>query len=306
MPSGNAIRLDGPLTAANSTNVLAKSGGGTLVLSGHTSAFTGGLAVSRGVLRFDAAMLTNTVRALVLTNETVLTGTGRWGGSLVARDGSALAFFPGLSPGDVAPLQAGSFAAIGTVTIAVTPGEGAVTGAYPLLTVDGAAAGLDSLSLALASTNFPAGSLSFSNGTLYAVLSATVNPATAWLAQYGLPTDGSGNGAADADPDGDGLDNLFERALFSNPLVAESRGWPVTIGSEVETFVVTYRVARDQNDLTVLAESSPVLGTDSVWTALASEISDDTHADYLIYRAVLPQAGTSGFVRIKVTVRAGE
>lgn len=62
--------------------MLAKSGGGTLVLSGHASAFTGGLAVSRGVLRFDAAMLTNTVRALVLTNETVLTGTGRWGGSL--------------------------------------------------------------------------------------------------------------------------------------------------------------------------------------------------------------------------------
>jgi len=306
VPSGNAIRLDGPLTAENSTNVLAKSGGGTLVLSGHASAFTGGLAVNRGVLRFDAAMLTNTVRALVLTNETVLTGTGRWGGSLVARHGSALAFFPGLSPGDVAPLQAGSFAAIGTVTIAVTPGEGAVTGAYPLLAVDGTVAGLDSLSLALASTNFPAGSLSFSNGTLYAVLSATVNPATAWLAQYGLPTDGSGNGAADADPDGDGLDNLFERALFMNPLVAESRGWPVTIGSEVETFVVTYRVARDQNDLTVSAESSPVLGTDAVWTALASEISDDAHADYVIYRAVLPQAGTSGFVRIKVTVRAGE
>jgi hypothetical protein len=174
------------------------------------------------------------------------------------------------------------------------------------LTVDGAAAGLDSLSLALASTNFPAGSLSFSNGTLYAVLSATVNPATAWLAQYGLPTDGSGNGAADADPDGDGLVNLFERALFSNPLVAESRAWPVTIGSEVETFVVTYRVARDQNDLTVSAQSSPVLGTDAVWTALASEISDDTHADYVVYRAVLPQAGASGFVRLKATVRAGE
>ena len=305
VPAGNAMQLGGPLTTSTNTNVLAKSGGGTLVLSGHASAFTGGLAVSRGVLRFDAAMLTNTVRALVLTNETVLTGTGRWGGSLVARDGSALAFFPGLSPGDVAPLRAGSFAAIGTVTIAVTPGEGAVAGAYPLLAVDGTAAGLDSLSLALASTNFPAGSLSFSNGTLYAVLSATVNPATAWLAQYGLPTDGSGNGAADADPDADGLVNLFERALFSNPLVAEPRGWTVTIGSEVETFVVTYRVARDQNDLTVSAESSPVLGTDAVWTALASKISDDTHPDYVIYRAVLPQVGTSGFVRLKVMVRAG-
>ena len=69
--------------------------------------------------------------------------------------------------------------------------------------------------------------------------------------------------------------------------------------------MVTYRVARDQNDLTVSAESSPVLGTDAVWTALASKISDDTHPDYVIYRAVLPQVGTSGFVRLKVMVRAG-
>ena len=58
------------------------------------------------------------------------------------------------------PTRWARFAAIGTVTIAVTPGEGAVAGAYPLLAVDGTAAGLDSLSLALASTNFPAGSLS--------------------------------------------------------------------------------------------------------------------------------------------------
>jgi autotransporter-associated beta strand protein len=301
VPAGNAMQLGGPLTTSTNTNVLAKSGGGTLVLSSNASAFTGGLAVNRGVLRFDAAMLTNTVRPLVLTNETVLTGTGRWGGSLEARDGSALAFFPGLSPGDAAPLRAGSFAASGAVTIAVTPAGGALAGTYPLLAVDGAATGLGHLSLSLATTNFPAARLSFRDGTLYAVLSANEAPAEVWLAQYGLPTDGTGEGADNADPDGDGVVNLVERALFLNPRVAEPGGWAVASGPAGEVFAVTYRVARNQNDLSVRAESSPSLGADAEWTPLVPEVADDTHPDYTVYRAALPQSGVSGFVRLKVT-----
>jgi autotransporter-associated beta strand protein len=301
VPAGNAMQLGGPLTTSTNTNVLAKSGGGTLVLSSNASAFTGGLAVNRGVLRFDAAMLTNTVRPMVLTNETVLTGTGRWGGSLEARDGSALAFFPGLSPGDAAPLRAGSFAASGAVTIAVTPAGGALPGTYPLLAVDGSATGLGHLSLSLATTNFPAARLSFRDGTLYAVLSAHEAPAEVWLAQYGLPTDGTGEGADNADPDGDGVVNLVERALFLNPRVAEPGGWAVASGPEGEVFAVTYRVARNQNDLSVRAESSPRLGADAEWTPLVPEVADDTHPDYTVYRAALPQSGVSGFVRLKVT-----
>ncbi len=301
VPAGNAMQLGGPLTTSTNTNVLAKSGGGTLVLSSNASAFTGGLAVNRGVLRLDAAMLTNTVRALVLSNETVLTGTGRWGGSLEARDGSALAFFPGLSPGDAAPLRAGSFAASGTVTIAVTPAGGALAGTYPLLAVDGVVSGVENLALSLAATNFPASSLSFSNGTLHAVLSASASPSETWLAQYGLPAEGTGDGADAADPDNDGVSNLLERALFMNPRVAEAGGWPVASGPDGEAFAVTYRVARNQNDLSVRGESSPRLGADAEWTPLVPEVADDTHPNYTVYRAALPQSGASGFVRLKVT-----
>jgi autotransporter-associated beta strand protein len=244
VPAGNAMQLGGPLTTSTNTNVLAKSGGGTLVLSSNASAFTGGLAVNRGLLRLDAAMLTNTVRALVLSNETVLTGTGRWGGSLEARDGSALAFFPGLSPGDAAP---------------------------------------------------------FRDGTLHAVLSPHEAPAEAWLAQYGLPTDGTGEGADNADPDGDGVGNLVERALFLNPRVAEAGGWAVASGPDGEAFAATCRVVQNQSDLSVRAESSPSLGADAEWTPLVPEVADDTHPDYTVYRAALPQSGVSGFVRLKVT-----
>jgi autotransporter-associated beta strand protein len=295
------MQFSGPLTTTAHTSVLAKSGGGTLVLSSNVFAFTGGLALNRGTLQLDHAMLTNTSRALVLTNETVLTGTGRWGGSVEARDGSTLAFVTGASPGGAAPLRAGNFLANGVVTIAVTPAGGAVAGTYPLLAVDGAVSGVENLSLSLAATNFPDSSLSFSNGTLYAVLSASASPSEAWLGQFGLPADGTGEGADAADPDNDGVSNLLERALFMNPRVAEAGGWPVASGPDGEAFAVTYRVARNQNDLSVTAESSPNLGADAEWTAVVPEVADDTHPDYTVYRASVPRSGGSAFVRLKVT-----
>ena len=299
VPAGNTMQFGGPLTAASNGNELAKSGGGTLVLSSATSTFTGGVALNRGTLHFGGALLTNTTNALVLSNETTLSGTGRWGGNIEALAGSTLAFVTAASPGGAASLRAGSLAASGSVVVSVTPGEGAAAGSYPLLAVDGTATGVENLVLSLATTNFPASRLSFTNGTLYAVLAASADPAEAWLAQYGLPADGTGEGADTADPDGDGVVNLVERALFLDPRVAEA-GWPVTTGPDGEAFVVTYRVARDQSDLTVTAESSPVLGPDAAWTALGSEVADDTNPDYRIYRAVLPRAG-AGFVRLKVT-----
>ena len=306
VPAGNTILFGGPLTTTTSSNVLTKSGGGTLVVSSGASDFAGGFALNRGTLSLDHAGLTNSVRALTLGNATVLNGTGHWGGSVEARSGSTLAFVTGSSPGGAASLRAGSFVADGVVTIAVTPDAAAVAGSYPLLSVEGAATGLDNLALSLAATNFPAARLSFRHGTLYAVLSATGGPAEAWLLQYGLPMDGTGDGADLADPDGDGLVNLVERALFLHPRETGAGVWTVTSGADREAFAVTYRVARNQSDLTVTAESSPGLGTDAVWTPLESEVADDTHSDYTIFRASLPRSGASGFVRLKVTGRESD
>jgi hypothetical protein len=45
-----------------------------------------------------------------------------------------------------------------------------------------------------------------------------VDPRAAWRTSYGLPADGSGNGADNADPDFDGFVNLLEYALGSSPV----------------------------------------------------------------------------------------
>ena len=301
VPAGNAMQFSGPLTAATNTNVLTKSGGGTLVLSSNAATFTGGLAVNRGALRLDNAGLTNTSRTLTLTNETVLIGTGRWGGDLEALSGSTLSFTTAASPGGEAALRAGGFAASGTVTIAVTPGAGAGEGAYPLLAIDGAASGMGNLALALATTNFTASSLSFSNGTLYAVLK---NPASArekWLAQYGFPADGSGDGADTADPDGDGIVNIVERAMFLDPTNPD-RGLPAALAEPgVDRISFTYRVAKAQDDLMVRAVTSSFLTSPEPWLPLASTVLDETHSDYTLYRVELPTSENAGFLRLEVT-----
>ena len=299
--AGNAIRLNGPLTAATNTNVLTKSGGGTLVLSTNASAYTGALAVNRGTPRLDQAAVTNTSRVLRLTNATELSGTGRWSGSIEALAGSTLTFTTATAPGGSAPLRAGNFAASGPVTIAVIPGEGAVEGIYPLLDVDGALSGLNNLSLALAATNFPASSLSLSNGTLFAVLANASSGREEWLARYGLPADGTGDGADTADPDGDGMANILERALFLDPTKADG-DLPLTPGEQgAESISFNYRVARGQGDLTVTVVASASLTTEEPWLPLASVLVDDTHPDYTVYRAELPTSESAGFLRLQVS-----
>jgi autotransporter-associated beta strand protein len=301
VPAANAIRLDGPLTAATNTNVLTKSGGGTLTLSAGAATFTGGLAVNRGTLLLDNAALTNTTRALVLTNQTVLTGSGRWGGGLEALSGSTLAFTTASVPEGAAPLRAGSFAASGSVTIAVAPGAGAGEGSYPLLAVDGAINGTAHLSLALTTTDFPASSLSFTNGTLYAVLKVSSSVRENWLAQYGLPNDGSGDGADTADPDADGMANIIERAMFLDPTTADP-GLPAALGEAGPGSIsFTYRVAKGQDDLTVRAVTSSSLTSPEPWSPLTPDLVDDTDANFTIYRVDFPTTEPAGFLRLEIT-----
>jgi autotransporter-associated beta strand protein len=572
VPATNAIRLDGPLTSATNTNVLTKSGGGTLTLSAGAATFTGGLAVNRGTLLLNNAQLTNTTRNLVLTNETTLAGTGRWGGALQSSAGATLSFSLGASPGGTAVLRVGSAALTGSNNVVLEAVAEAAPGSYPLLAVDGSFTGTNNLRLTQAPSNYPTASLSISNGTLFAVLPAgpaataltvevateggsgltlpgitvrAVNPdnfvdtsftgtvtltitgadayaqtfhvsATAgaavftgitvpaagvyaisaasgalsttgatsfqavlprvdlhawrfdvqstyltpdaavvaggaitpegtlsteffwnaadlgdglptghfrvnnplsggksvtfslpttgyenirvnydtrrsnqgagtqvvsirtqaggafaffanitvapappqpialdftetpgvadnphfavritfergaggtggnnrfdnfaasgtaqpmtpidnretWLAQYGLPTDGSGIGADTADPDGDGIGNIFERAMFLDPTSADS-GLPATLGGFGANGInFIYRLAKGHDDLTVEVVASSSLVSEAPWLPLTPFLQDDTHPDFSIYRVELPTSGNAGFLRLRIT-----
>lgn len=295
--AGNTIRLQGPLQG---TSILAKSGGGTLTLASPTSGFAGGIAVNRGTLALDAATFTNTTNTLVLAGETTLAGTGRWNGVLQALDNSTLSFDPGSSPAPEAFVRAGHVLASGSVTIAVQPAVDSAEGIYPLLAVDGSFVGTNSFALSLGSTNFPASKLVFSNQTLSVSLRTALGDREQWLELHGLPTDGSGDGADDADPDGDGIANIFERAFFLNPVMADGALPVATANPDNGVVVVTYRVAKNQSDLTVTPETNTNLLADTSWTPATPSVVDDTHPDYTVFRIGLPAEPHAGFVRFRV------
>lgn len=79
-----------------------------------------------------------------------------------------------------------------------------------------------------------------------------------WFSGYSLPTDGTGTGALDADPDADGVANLLEYALDTSPTDATDADLPaiaVASGRLQLTFL------RARADVTYLVEVSSDLST---------------------------------------------
>lgn len=294
VPAGNAIQLDGPLTAAGSTNVLAKSGGGTLVLSSASSAYTGGLAVNRGTLQLGGALLTNTSRTLVLTNETTLTGTGRWGGALDVRPGATIAAALGASPA-AAPLRAASVDVGGPATVAVTVPSNAVAGRYPILAADSGMSGAANLSLSLTPSNFPYAALAVSSNVLHLVL-ADAPPGQTFA-------DWAGGAAADSDDDGNGYTALAEFALGAEmPGAAFTLPSAVMAGEGAMTYLTLTAVVRTNSPgLTVTGQTAASLGSGNVWSADGVEVSattDGVPADFEQRTYRTPATNSAQFLRL--------
>lgn len=295
--AGNTVRLEGPLQGGV---VLTKSGGGTLTLAAGASGYAGAVTVNRGIVALDHASLTDTTNDLTLINETTLAGTGRWGGALQAQAGSALAFDLDATPGE-APLRVARANAAGSVIVSVTPATNSAIGIYPLLAVDDAFTGTNNFTLALNSTNYPASQLVVSGNLLALSLRTSLTDREQWLENYGLPVDGTGDGADDADPDYDGISNILERAFGLNPVVADA-ALPVTVFPPQDDVVaVTYHVAKNQSDITVTPQGTAGLEPGNTWANMTPAMVDDANPGYTAYKVELPTAPGAGFVRFIVT-----
>jgi len=295
--AGNTVRLEGPLQGGL---LLTKSGGGTLTIAAGASGYAGSVTVNRGVVALDGAALTSTTNDLTLINETVLAGTGRWGGTLQAQAGSTLAFGLGAEPG-AAQLRVTKANAAGQVIVSVTPATNSIIGIYPLLVVDDTFTGTNNFTLALNSTNYPASQLVVADNVLALSLRNNMTDRERWLDHYDLPIDGTGDGADDADPDHDGIKNILERAFGLNPVVADAT-LPVTISLQQDDVVtVTYHVAKNQSDITVTPQGTGSLEPGNIWTNMTPVMVDDANPGHTVYKVELPAAQGAGFVRFIVT-----
>lgn len=131
---------------------------------------------------------------------------------------------------------------------------------------------------------------------------AADNPRKVWLRENGLPADGSGDGADFADPDGDGIPNIMERALAMDPRSADGSA-PVDSSIEGDTAWLQFRVSRDIADLEVTVETSSGL---DAWQPVALEywqLVEDADPVFQVWRVALPNASDRGFGRVRVAAR---
>ena len=120
--------------------------------------------------------------------------------------------------------------------------------------------------------------------------------------QFGAAA-GSAMAAPDQDPDKDGLSNLIEYALGSDPQSGASSGSPPAVWTEYDTtlaekvLVFRYRRILANSDLTYGVQSSTALGS---WTTVPDTlVSADALYEWREVRLPLSQA-TRRFLRLQL------
>ncbi len=127
-----------------------------------------------------------------------------------------------------------------------------------------------------------------------------VTPASEWRAEYFGSNWSSLPAAADAaDPDGDGVSNLLERAFSGDPLVANSAVLPA-VDPASPLVSLAYRRSKDATDLVLTVEESTDLST---WSpSVGTETILEDNAGYQLIRHTRPiSSDVRLFLRVKVT-----
>ena len=138
------------------------------------------------------------------------------------------------------------------------------------------------------------------NGGIFAIQIVPItvlSPYEEWLDNHTL--DPMENGLPEFDADFDGLNNLIEFALYSNPLEPDQKPM-MLMEDQGTTFSMTYHKAKAASGYNVQVKWSDNLDqwfTDDVITTEEDELDD-----YYIYKATVPKDGsTARFMRIVIT-----
>lgn len=116
-----------------------------------------------------------------------------------------------------------------------------------------------------------------------------------WRLANALPEDGTGAGAPDADPDGDGLPNLVEYAIGSNPMAAGSGQELLPRAEAVSANALGLSFTRNCDDLDYTVQSSEDLST---WVPMI--VNPGSSGEHVTVEQTIPAAGRL-FLRLSVS-----
>jgi len=148
----------------------------------------------------------------------------------------------------------------------------------------------------------------FRIGTSFSqVVGGTANPIQSWIGSFGLPADGTGTGAFNADPDGDGISNLLEYAFKGNPTVGNASILPSTGQinvSGLNYLTLTFeRLTAPSNGVTYTPQASADLADWSgVPVQVGAAVNNNDGTETVVFRDSLPlNNNPKRFLRVRVT-----
>ncbi|MBK8477402.1 MAG: fibronectin type III domain-containing protein [Opitutaceae bacterium] len=133
-------------------------------------------------------------------------------------------------------------------------------------------------------------------------VAAGAAPRDAWRLQHFGSAANVGPGADFADPDGDGMSNVLEYAVGSNPKSITTA--PVIAGTAAGHLTIAFTRMRDATDVTYHVEASDDLGAwKEVWTSATNPYPGGTalSAQQVVTDTAAPAGATRRFLRLHVT-----
>lgn len=114
-----------------------------------------------------------------------------------------------------------------------------------------------------------------------------------WAEARGLPAS-----SATDDSDGDGVPNLVEYALGTNP--STQTPGPALAIDDADRLTLTFRASKETGGVSIIPEASATLAADS-WTSPALEQLPDENFATESWAASVPLTGARAFLRLRVT-----